>query len=540
MRAANVTSQQNQYDYIVVGGGSAGSIVAARLAEEGAGSVLLLECGDAGDKHPETLTEDGFKYAFANDDLMFHRMSAPQEGCGGRKLFLGTGRGMGGSGAVNGMVYTRGDKRDFERWPKGWHYDDLVPHFEAVEKRIGIRPRVPTPFAQRFIDASVSAGFTRKDGMNDGELGGVVGCNDMNYDESGRRSSYRAWLHERQVPNLQIVTNASVRRLVFGDSQRAVGVECEIEGQIKTFDVSKEVVLCAGALETPKILMLSGVGPRQEIEAQRIRLIKDIPGVGQHLHDHPNVCVFYRAEQPVDFKYPQLYGFDAARRPAHAQTNEAPDTCFVCFAAPGTLHQSMHRMVPLIALPGPLYKLGFLRSFYRVLIDLAFKLPWLQRYVSTVFGIVVILGKPDSRGSIGLNSADPAAPARIDPAYFKSPRDRETLLAGIAKARQIAEQPALAQAGAKPLSLGGTNASEEKIWKWATAATMTTFHFCGSCRMGDDVDSPVDTKLRVKGLRNVRVADASVMPEIPVSALNAPSMMIGYRAANFILEGKSS
>src|SRR3569623_878431 len=138
-----MTTQANTqaFDYIVVGGGSAGSIVAARLAEEGAGSVLLLECGDAGGKLPDTLTEDGFRYAFSNVDLMFHRMTAPQEACGGRKLFAGTGRGMGGSGAVNGMVYTRGDKRDFERWPRGWQYDDLFPHFEAVEKCIGIRPR---------------------------------------------------------------------------------------------------------------------------------------------------------------------------------------------------------------------------------------------------------------------------------------------------------------------------------------------------------------------------------------------------------------
>lgn len=537
-----MTSQQDiqQYDYIVVGGGSAGSIVAARLAEEGAGSVLLLECGDAGGTHPETLTEDGFKYAFSNDALMFHRMTTPQGACGKRKLFAGTGRGMGGSGAVNGMVYTRGDKRDFERWPKGWQYDDLVPHFEAVEKRIGIRPRAPTPFAQRFLDSSVSAGFTRKDHMNDGELGGVVGCNDMNYDESGRRSSYRAWLHERSVPNLKIVSNATVRRLVFGDSQRALGVECEIAGQVKTFSVSKEVVLCAGALETPKILMLSGVGPRKELEAQRIPLVKESAGVGQNLHDHPNVCVFYRAKIPVDFQYPQLYGFDAARRPGNVQSNEAPDTCFVCFAAPGTLQQSMYRMLPLIALPGQLFNLKFMHSFYRLMIDLAFKLPWLQRYVSTVFGIVVILGKPDSRGSIGLTSSDPTAPARIDPGYYSNPRDRETLLAGVAKAREIAAQPAFAEAGVKTISLGGTDAPEEKIWKWATAATMTTFHFCGSCRMGDDADSPVDTKLRVKGLRNVRVADASVVPETPVSALNAPSMMIGYRAANFILEGINS
>ena len=534
-----MTSQQ-KFDFIVVGAGSAGCIVAARLAEEQAGSVLLLESGDPAEQHPETLSADGFKYAFANDDLMSHRMTTAQSSCGRRSLFIGTGRGMGGSGSVNGMVYTRGDTRDYDNWPVGWRYEDIRPTFEAVEKIVGIRPRALTPFAQHFLDASVAAGFKRKDRMNDGDLAGVVGCNDMNYDANGRRSSYRAWLHERKIPGLKIITKATAHRLVFEADRKVIAVECDVAGSKETFVVNKEVVLCAGALETPKLLMLSGVGPRNEVEAQKIPLVLDAQGVGKNLIDHPNVCMFYRAKQLVDFQYPQLYGFDAARRATNAPHDQAPDTCFVCYAAPASLQQSMQRMVPILALPGPLYGIKFLRSFYRALINLAFKSSLLKRYVSTVFGIVVILGKPASRGSIGLNSADQSAPARIDPAYYKETRDKETMLAGISKAREIASQSALVEAGAEPLSLGGKNASKEKIWKWATAATMTTFHFCGSCRMGEDADSPVDTKLRVKGLRNVRVADASVMPEIPVSALNAPSMMIGYRAANFILEGAQS
>jgi choline dehydrogenase len=533
-----VKQKQNSYDYIVIGGGSAGCIVAARLAEEQGGGVLLLEAGDPAEAHGETLTADGFKYAFANDDLMWHRMTTSQADCGGRALYAGSGRGMGGSGSVNGMVYTRGDHRDFDSWPEGWHWADLVPAFSAIEKKLQISRRAPTSFAKRFIDASTEAGFVRKDGLNDGDLSGVVGANDMNFSGDARRSSYKAWLHARKSPRLTIMTRASVHRLVFDANRRAIAVECEIKGVRCRFEVVKEAILCAGALETPKLLMISGVGPRREIEAHSLPLVLDAPGIGQNLHDHPNVCLFYRSRALVDFQYAQLYGFDVASRNQDEPRGRAPDTCFVCYAAPASLQQSMQRMVPILALPGPLYRIAWLRNLFRGLVDLAFKLSAVRRFVSGVFGIVVILGKPDSRGSVGLASRDPEAPARIDLAYYRTQRDRDIMLAGVEKAKRIARARPFSQTDTQPLSSGAKSTNAKKIWKWVTAATMTTFHYCGSCRMGDDPESPVDTQLRVKGLRNVRVADASVIPDIPVSALNAPSMMIGYRAADFILRGE--
>ncbi|MCW0182265.1 MAG: GMC family oxidoreductase [Zavarzinia sp.] len=522
------------FDHIVVGGGSAGCVAAARLA--GKARVLLLEAGDPAVDHPETLSSDGFKDAFSNDALMWHRMSARQKDCGGRSLYIGTGRGLGGSGSVNGMVYTRGDRRDFEAWPAGWRWDDIVPAFQAVESRLGIRPRPPTPFAECFLAAAVEAGFARKDGMNDGDLSGVVGANDMNYAGDQRRSSYRAFVHDDPPAGLTVRTGATLRRILF-EGARAVAVDYSIEGRVERARVTGELVMAAGALETPRLLMLSGVGPAAELARHGIAVVKDAPGIGRNLQDHPNVCMFYTAKAPIDFRYPQVYGFDVAAREPDEPRDGAPDTCFVCYAAPASLKESMRRMVPVLALPGRLHDIAVLRRFLRGAIELAFRLPPLRRFVDSLFGIVVILGKPTSRGSLRLASADPDAPAIVDPGYYASAADRATIEAGIVKARDIAARAPLARAGVRPLSAGARPVSGARLWRWLAGATMTTFHFCGTCRMGDDADSPVDTRLRLKGFANVRVADASVMPEIPVSALNAPSMMIGQRAADFILSG---
>lgn len=527
-------------DFVVVGAGSAGCIVAGRLAAAGH-SVLLIEAGEAAEAHPETLSADGFKDAFANDATMWPRMSAKLQNMG--RKYLGTGRGMGGSGSVNGMVYTRGDAHDFDNWPSGWAYADCEAAFAAVEAQLRPRPRPTTPFVRAFIAACQGVGMAHQDGLNSGDLAAKVGANAMNYEGAKRRSSYRAFIKEPMEEkggalrqNLRIVLRAQVERVEF-DGQKAVAVHYRKgdakDSALQRVAVGKEVIFCAGALETPRLLMLSGVGDAAHLQQLGIAVVQDAPGIGQHLQDHPNVALFYRGNKALDFSYPQVYAFDTADG-----KQAAPEMCWVLYAAPASMQQAMKRMLPIMALPDWLPARGKFTWALRKLIDGAFQLAPVLGFVENVFAIVVILGKPSSRGQIRLTSADPAVSADIDPGWYATARDRALMEGGIARARQMVAQPSLAGLKPKALSKGAKEGvSGKALWQWIHKASMTTYHFAGSCRMGDDAASPVaPADLRVKGLGNVRVMDASLMPEIPVSALNAPSMMLGWRGAQILLD----
>ena len=527
----------NTADYIVVGGGSAGCIIAARLVAANVGTVVLIERGDRSEANPETLSADGFKYAFANDKVMLDRLSVPQPECKDRTLYAGTGSVIGGSGAVNGMVYTRGDKLDFDQWPTGWKWQDIEPAFQAVEAGLRIRHREGTTFTEKALVAAEAVGFKRKHGMNDGALCGFMGYNDMNFENQERRNTYTAFLRDvADRDTLTIHTKSLVHRILF-EGDRAVGVEVEIKGKKRIIKANKEVILCAGALETPKLLMLSGVGPADHLKSLGIPVVKDIQSIGENLHDHPNVAMFYQGRKPVDFGYPQMYGFQRFNPELPLPEGQA-DTCMAWMSAPVTMQQSMRRMGPATMLKGKKFFNPVLRFLVRTAVIIATSLPPVNKMINNLYGIVVILGKPLSRGTLRLASTNVKDPALIDLAFFRDPADMDTILNAVACARDIAAHQGLKEWGNKPLA-GQLNSSKPEVWKkWVLNNVMTTFHFCGTCSMGEEADKPVDTSLRLKGMHGLRIADASVIPVIPVSALNAPSMMIGYRAVDFILAEK--
>jgi choline dehydrogenase len=526
------------FDYVVVGGGSAGCVVAGKLAEQSGVRVLLLEAGPAAEEHPETLSADGYKYAFANDSVMWERFSVPQPHCGNQRVFVGSGTVLGGSGSVNGMVYTRGAKEDYAEWPVGWKWNDVASDFAGIEERLRVRRRPPTRWTEACISAAVACGFERRDDLNDGHLSNVVGYEWMSYEGDRRRSSYVAFVKDAGArPNLHVRSKARVRRIVFDDARRASAVEYEIDGQRMRAVVRREVVMCAGALETPKLLMLSGVGPGQALRSNGLDVVHDLPAMGQNLHDHPNVPLFFVSRGHVDCHWPQLYSFYRTRASAELAPKQS-DTCYVFWPAPSAMKQAMQRMLPGKVLPEGLY--GPLKPLVRGGLDLAFAPRFVNQMVDHLYGIVVILGKPQSRGSVRLSSPDPTKPALVDPAYFSASGDMQTMVEGVRLARKLSKSGGLGAWRSKELMPGPWNQSDDALARFVEKNAITTYHFAGTCAMGEGSRSVCDARLRLRGVQGVRIADASAVPVTPVSAMNAPSMLVAWRAARWLLEDAPS
>lgn len=522
------------YDYIVVGGGSAGCIVAAELAKHA--RVLLLESGPPAEEHPETLIAAGYKDAFINDAVMGERFTVPQKEAAKQRIFAGTGTVLGGSGSVNGMVYTRGARLDYAEWPAGWQWDDLQSDFQALEQVLRPHRRPATEWTKACISAAVASGFTHKEDLNDGDLSNVIGYEWMSYEDEARRSSYVAFIKDAvgasALPNLTIRTGARAHRLVFSADKRVTAVEYAHAGELTIATVKHEVILSAGALESAKLLMLSGIGPAEHLRAFDIPVIADRPTIGAGLHDHPNVPVFFKADREVDCYYPQLYSFFRTN-PDTALPKDQSDTCYVFWPARSAMRQMTQRMLPPMVVPHALYGPRS-RSFVRSLVGLAFTIPALQRLTDRLFGIILILGKPKSRGTLRLLSRDAEQQARIDPAYYAEPEDLETMVRGVRIARQIGNSAGLMDWGARELRPGRRTRSDSALARYVRKNTITTYHFAGTCAMGPNDEDALDSQLRVRGVSGVRVADASAIPVTPVSALNAPSMLIGYRCAKMV------
>ncbi|TDW61496.1 choline dehydrogenase-like flavoprotein [Novosphingobium sp. PhB55] len=531
----------DSFDYIVIGSGSAGSLMANRLSADPANRVALIEAGPSDRKWPvnlKTVMPVGNIFLLPSDQTNWKQALKGNAAVGNRTINFPRGKLLGGCSAINGGVYIRGQKEDYEAWEAagnaGWSYDDVLPAFKAVENYAGPdkpwhgkggeldvqKPRSFNPVTGAILDAAEQAGHHRNDDFA-GERKDGFGRYDLNQRKGTRLSSARAFLHPvLKRPNLTVLDETLVRRIVF-DRGRAIGIEIERQGARSIVGARREIVLCAGATNSPQLLMLSGIGPADHLREVGIETLHDLPGVGANLQDHPTVHV--AMENPSGESYavsakslPRILASPLqylVNRTGMLASNVAECGGFLCTDGSGRPDIQITFLVGL--------KLD------------ARAIPRRHGYM----GLVQLL-RPRSAGSVRLASNRPEDKPVIDPNFFADPYDMKTLIAGFREARRIFAQPALAPLTGAEIEPGAQHQSDAEIDAALRRIVNTAYHPTGTCKMGPDSDpmAVVDGRLRVRGVSGLRVVDASVMPEIISGNTSAPTMMIAERAARFILE----
>lgn len=524
-----------QADYLIIGAGSAGCVVADRLSAGGA-SVILLEAGPR-DHSPLIHIPAGVISLMGHPVLDWNYLSAAEPSIGGRQVRLPRGRVLGGTSSTNGMNFVRGLPEDFDSWAqagcRGWSYHEVLPFFKSIEHFEGgdgeyrgrhgpmaVEPyRSILPITHRFVEAAQQAGFALMPDLNARTVEGV-GYSQMSRKGRLRQSSTTFLSTARRRANLRIETKAQVTRLRF-DGGRCVGAAFRRGGFETQVNAAREVLLCAGAIGSPQLLQVSGVGPGAHLRGIGVDVVADLAGVGANLSDHYFVPVSVRARDCLTINQLRRW----PRAPWEALRWLATGRGALTFGA--TSASVFCRSGPEVAAPD-LQLLFFPGSFdprqYRALE----REPGLR--------ISVSLARPGSRGSIMAVSADPMASPDIRLNYLSDASDIRVLESGIRIARRIFASPALASMIAHETSPGpqaqDAGAIEEKI----RATGNTVHHLVGTCRMGEDEGAVVDSRLRVRGLAGLRVIDASIMPTVTTGNTNAPSIMIGAKGAAMVLE----
>ncbi|WP_431285204.1 GMC family oxidoreductase [Humitalea sp. 24SJ18S-53] len=516
------------FDVIIVGGGAAGCVIAARLSEDPDCRVALIEAGSA--SRSPLLTIPGLgAFAARGAWHMWRHPSEPETGLDGRPPVLLQGRVLGGGSSVNGMVYTRGHAYDYDAWAEpGWRFADVLPFFRRAETNergasdwhggdgpLRVRRSMPaSPLPARFLEAAASAGFAILDDLNTNAVD-AFGLTDVTID-GGRRSSTRAAYLEPALhrPNLTVLTGRSVLRIRC-EGGRAIGVEVTGQGGVVLLRAEREIILTAGGLKTPHLLLLSGIGPAAQLAACGIPVQVDAPEVGRNLQNHPSFPLRYRGGAPDSLaRYVTPLG--ALRAAVDYATARRGILAEGLFAAAGFFRTDPALLAPdaQVVMSPALMPAGDARG-----------LGLLPREHGVT--LAVQQGTPFSRGDVTLRSADPLAPPRIRTGAFSDPRDIAILSRAIAVTREIMSQSAMR--GLVP-ERGAPASPEAEI----RALSGTAYHYCGTCRMGSDATAVVDAALRVRGIQGLRVADASIIPRIPNAALHAPTVMIAERAAALI------
>lgn len=529
-------------DYLIVGSGAAGAIVAARLSENLDASVILLEAG--GKNNSLLLRVPGLGFAAANHPKYNWGFEAePSPAMDNRKLIWLQGRVLGGSSSINGMIYTRGHSREYDIWRQmgceGWGSNDVLPYFKRLESfedsnsrelgkegPVSIRKAKPDlEICDAFLQAARDEGYPILSDMNSDVTEGF-GFYDINAGTGRRMSAATSYLEPiSKRRNLMVIPHAQVVKILI-ENNSANGVEFFWKGKFRQLFAGKEVVLSSGAIKTPQLLMLSGIGPENELEKFGIKVKLNSPKVGKTLQNHVCYRPQYLCSAPISSsKHLQpLNILKAGMKYVFDKSGPLAETYAVAggfLKTDKTLEMPDAQVVLLSAL-GPTKTGGAGYKIRDLLPD------------EHGFGLTVYQGSPRSRGSVTLRSPDPFDQPLITSGYFSDPYDMEVLKTAVKKMRKMMKQPAISQFIKKELAPGEDIEDEKSLEKEIRRNGATAYHQCASCAMGPEDDSVLNEKLQVRGIDKLRIADASVMPRIPNAALHAPSMMIGEKAAALI------
>ncbi|HSZ95746.1 MAG TPA: choline dehydrogenase [Bradyrhizobium sp.] len=526
-----------EFDYIVVGAGSAGCVLVNRLTADGKYSVLLLEAGPE-DSHLWIHIPLGYGRLFKEKAVNWMYQTEPEPGLNGRNVFQPRGKVLGGSSSINGLLYVRGQHEDYDRWRQhgnlGWGFDDVLPYFKKAEDQTrggddfhGVGGPLPVsdwrhadPLSAAFVDAAAEVGFPKNSDFNGATQEGAGFFQTTT--KGGRRASTAvAYLRPAKArPNLHVETSALAEQILF-EGRRAVGVSYRAAGIPRTARARKEILISGGAFNSPQLLQLSGVGPADLLRQHGIEVVLDAPGVGNDLQDHMQVRVVMRCSQAITLN-------DIVNNPIrkvltglrYAAFRTGPLT--IAAGTSGAFFKTNPRLatpdIQIHFLPFSTDKMGE-------------KLHPFSGFTASVCQL-----RPESRGSLRIKSADPAAPPEIRINYLASDVDRATNVEGLKILRRILHAQALAPYVVEEVDPGDKITSDEALLAYCRARGTTIYHPTSTCRMGNDPLAVVDQRLRVRGIDGLRVIDASVMPDLVSGNTNAPVIMIAEKASDLILQ----